>query len=166
MTSNWTGSKARLVPPPLKKKEHKKLTTLRAASHYGQRSRDCRFPPNKLQEIKNIASQSSTLEAKVQRPQLALQNTCMAVFFHQGDGLLKDFWVGHEWKPKIWSRGRRIYYFWRLVKEFQDTNILAMIRSGGHVNRVCGHSRLNITLFIFITMFYMTDNILWNIFHI
>ena len=41
---------------------------LRAASHYGRRSRGRRFPPIRLQETKNSASRPFTLEAKVQRP--------------------------------------------------------------------------------------------------
>ena len=30
-------------------------------------------------------------------------------FFDQSDGLSKGVWVVQEWKPKVWSRGRRIF---------------------------------------------------------
>ena len=30
-------------------------------------------------------------------------------FFDQDDKLLKEVWVGHEWKPKLWLRGSRFF---------------------------------------------------------
>jgi hypothetical protein len=56
------------------------LGTLRAASHYGQRSRGCWFPPiiysTRYQEIS-----LSTLHTRVQSPKVvALQNAYMAIF--------------------------------------------------------------------------------------
>jgi hypothetical protein len=45
-------------------------------------------------------------KAKVQRPwQFNME------LFEEGDGLLKEVWVGREWKPKLWSRGRQFYFF-------------------------------------------------------
>ena len=37
---------------------------------------------------------------------IAIYNAYMVVLFDQGDKLLKEVWVGHDWKPKPWSRGR------------------------------------------------------------
>ena len=52
----------------------------------------------------------STLHTKGQSQGLALQNAYMATLFDQGDGLLKEVWVGQEWKPKLWSRGRQFFF--------------------------------------------------------
>jgi hypothetical protein len=35
----------------------------------------------------------------------------MAVFFfYQGNNLSKEVWVGHEWKPKLLSRGHGFFF--------------------------------------------------------
>jgi len=57
-------------------------TQQKAASHYRQRSRVCRFLPNRFQEIKNSASQVLTLHTKDQSPKaIAFQNAYMVLFF-------------------------------------------------------------------------------------
>jgi hypothetical protein len=33
----------------------------------------------------------------------------MAVYFDQDEGLLKEVWIRHEWKPKLWSRSRQFF---------------------------------------------------------
>jgi hypothetical protein len=43
------------------------------------------------QETHNLASRPFTFEAKVQRLSL-FQSVYMAIFFDQGDGLLKEVW--------------------------------------------------------------------------
>jgi hypothetical protein len=32
------------------------------------------------------------------------------LLFKEGDGLSKEGWLGREWKPKLWSRGRRFLF--------------------------------------------------------
>jgi hypothetical protein len=54
--------------------------TLRNASHYGRISRGRRFSPIRLQETKNSAGQSLTLEAKVQRLSLSKMPTWQYFF--------------------------------------------------------------------------------------
>ena len=56
------------------------------------------FICNKLPFLRNH-------RAKVQRPSLSKMPTWQ-YNFDQGDGLLKEVWVGHEWNPKLWLRGR------------------------------------------------------------
>jgi hypothetical protein len=34
----------------------------------------------------------------------------IVILFEEGDGLSKEVWVGREWKPKLWSRGRRFLF--------------------------------------------------------
>ena len=83
--------------------------TIRAASHYGRRSRGRRFPPIGLQETKSSASRPFTLEAKVQRPSPSKMPTWQH-FLTKATASRKEVWVGREWKPKLWSRGRRFLF--------------------------------------------------------
>jgi hypothetical protein len=47
------------------------------------------------------------------------------MFFHQGDELSKEVWVGWEWKPtKLWSRGRRFLF----MKKKSNINKILPIR--------------------------------------
>jgi hypothetical protein len=47
----------------------------------------------------------SSLHTRGQSPKaVALQNAYMAIFFDQRGILLKEVWVGQEWKPKLWLR--------------------------------------------------------------
>jgi hypothetical protein len=41
----------------------------------------------------------------------------MAILFNQGDGLLKEGWVGHDWKPKLWSRSHHIFFIKNIIKK-------------------------------------------------
>jgi hypothetical protein len=60
----------------------------------------------------------STLHIRGQSPKaVAFQNARMAIFFDQGDGLLKEAWVGQEWKPKLWLRGRQFLFIIKLKTE-------------------------------------------------
>ena len=77
---------------------------LRAASHYGRRSRGRRFPPIKLQETMISASRPFTLKAKVQRP----WTSKMLTWQHFSTKVMtsrEEVWVLQDWKPKLWSRG-------------------------------------------------------------
>jgi hypothetical protein len=78
------------------------VMNVRGASHYGRRSRCHWFPPIKLQEAKSLASRPFTLWPKSK----GCRNFKW-LLFEEGDGLLKEVWVVREWKPKLWSRGRR-----------------------------------------------------------
>ena len=55
----------------------------------------------------------STLHTKGQTPKaVVLQNAYMAFKKkNQGDGLSNEVWIGQEWKPRLWSRGRHIYIY-------------------------------------------------------
>jgi hypothetical protein len=64
---------------------------LRAASHYGRRSRGCRFPPITLQETKSSASRPFTLWPKSKGRRILKR-----LLFEEGDGLSKEVWVGRE----------------------------------------------------------------------
>jgi hypothetical protein len=77
---------------------------LRGTSHYGQRSRGRRFPPIILQETKSSASRPFTLRLKSKG-----HRNLKCILFDEGDGPLKEVWVGREWKPKLWSRGCQFF---------------------------------------------------------
>ena len=94
---------------------------LRAASHYGRRSRGRRFPPIRLQETKSLASRPFTL-----RPKSKGRRNLKCLLFEEGDGLSKEVWVGREWKPKLWSRGRRFFF----IKKSIIDKILAVRLEG------------------------------------
>ena len=52
----------------------------------------------------------STLHTRGRSPKsVALFLPTWQHFFDQSDGLSKGVWVVQEWKPKVWSRGRRIF---------------------------------------------------------
>jgi hypothetical protein len=80
-------------------------TQLRGTSHYGWRSRGHRFPPIKLQETKSSVSRPFTLWPKSK----GCRNLKW-LLFEEGDGLSKKVWVRWDWKPKLWSRGRRFFF--------------------------------------------------------
>jgi hypothetical protein len=77
---------------------------IRGASHYGRRSRSHRFAPVELQETKSTASRPFTLWPKSKG-----YRNLKCFFFLEGDGLSEEVWVGREWKPKLWSRGCRLF---------------------------------------------------------
>jgi hypothetical protein len=57
-------------------------------------------------DCKNQGVGLSTLHIRGQSPKVvALQNGHMTIFVYQGKKLSKEVWVGHERKPKLWSRG-------------------------------------------------------------
>jgi hypothetical protein len=51
----------------------------------------------------------------------------MARLFDQGDGLSKEVWVGQDWNPKLWSRGRRLFFH----KKKSRINKILVIRLKG-----------------------------------
>ena len=57
------------------------------------------------QRARNQEFGFSNLHTKAKVPRLS-QLKCL--LFDKGDGLSKEDWVGQEWKPKPWSRGRPI----------------------------------------------------------
>jgi hypothetical protein len=100
---------------PYRQDDFMRSRRLRPTSHYGRRSRGCQSPPIKLQETNNLVSRPFTLEAKVQRPPLLKMSTWQFLFY-EGDGLSKEVWVRHDWKPKLWLRGYRIFFIQKLKK--------------------------------------------------
>ena len=69
-----------------------------------------------------------TLDTRGQSPKpAALQNAYVAILFNQGDGLPKEVWVCHEWEPKLWSRGCRLFFY----KNIPKTNKILAIRLEG-----------------------------------
>jgi hypothetical protein len=70
-------------------------------SHYGRRSRGRRFSPIELGRNQEFGLSTLHTMAKVQRP-----SHFEMITFEEGDKLSKEVWVGREWKPKLWSRGR------------------------------------------------------------
>ena len=74
------------------------LAKLRAASHYGRRSRGRRFPPIKLQETMVLASRPFTLEAKVQRPWTFKMLTWQH-FLTKVTASREEVWVLHFARP-------------------------------------------------------------------
>jgi hypothetical protein len=84
---------------------------LRATSHYGRKSRGRRFPRIKLQETKSLASRPFTLWPKSKGRRILKW-----LLFEEGDGRSKEVWVGREWKPKLWTRGRRFLFIkWSII---------------------------------------------------
>ena len=68
----------------------------------------------------------STLHTRGQSPKsVALFLPTWQHFFDQSDGLSKGVWVVQEWKPKVWSRGRRIFSLKKL-----DSDKIWTVRSG------------------------------------
>jgi hypothetical protein len=94
---------------------------LRAGSHYSRKSRGHRFPPIKLQETKSLASGPFTLWPKSKGRRISKW-----LLFEEGDRLSKEVWVGREWKPKLWSRGRRFLF----IKQSIIDKILAVRLEG------------------------------------
>jgi hypothetical protein len=78
---------------------------MRDASQYGWRSRGRWFPSIKLQEIKSSTSRPFTLWAKSKG-----RSYLKWLLFEKNNGLLKEVWVGRDWKPTLWSRGCQFFF--------------------------------------------------------
>ena len=82
----------------------KNQRALRAASHYGRRSRCRRSPPIMLQETMNSTSHPFTL-----RPKSKSYCKLKCLFSYKGNKLSKEVWAGLVWKPILWLRGCRFF---------------------------------------------------------
>jgi hypothetical protein len=80
-----------------------------------------RFPPIKLQETKSSASWPFTVWLKSIGP-----CNLKWFLFEKGNGLSKKVWIGHEWKPKLWSRGRQ-FFFPKKIKKIIDKILVVRI---------------------------------------
>jgi hypothetical protein len=65
------------------------------------------FHQSNCKKSKSVASQPFTL-----RPKSKGHCNLKCLLFDKGDGLSKEVWVGREWRPKLWSRGRR-FFSWK-----------------------------------------------------
>jgi hypothetical protein len=63
------------------------------------------FHQSNCKKSKSVASQPFTL-----RPKSKGHCNLKCLLFDKGDGLSKEVWVGREWRPKLWSRGRRFFF--------------------------------------------------------
>ena len=82
------------------------------ASHYGQWSSGRRYPPIRLQETKNSASRSFTLEAKVQRPsQFKMPTWQYLFFFIKGTDSLRKFGLARNGNPNYGGEAINLFSF-------------------------------------------------------
>ena len=94
---------------------------VRVASNYSRRSRAVNFHQSDCKKPRIWPRDLSHY-----RPKSKGRRNFKCLFFYQGDGLSKEVWVQHEWKPKLWSRGHRFFF----IKNSNIGKILAFIFEG------------------------------------